>query len=287
MELLGRLKGRKFLEHPPEYREVLFAEIRAVVRDHIPETVDHRLGASHRIQMSLVRAERLDLLVTFAEADARVLGRARLRTLEWAGRDVLRVVLDAGMEDGGPSGLGFERAGDGLRLRLPTAFASVVPDDARQVPPPESSPASLTLRRRDDSAELTVPSTSPVRMIDGADGRVTVAYSVDARLAPDQLGAAGLRQDGTWDLVARFGLGGLAREAKVSVDVGTPMSPRGRSSLARRSTFRPYRARPGTLSFRVEVHTGPVGWSHDLRRLAAGVARRLGTRPRLLHRRRA
>lgn len=278
VELLGRLQGRTFLEHPPEYREALFAEICSVVRDHLPTTVDDRLAASHRIRMSLVRAGRLDLLVAFAEAEAHVRVRANLRTLGWADGDAIHVTLDAGL-DGGSSGIGFERAGEDLRLRLPPLFADVVPGEARRLPRPEASPPSLTIRRLADSAELVVPSTTLPQVVDDHDGRTGVTYSIDARLAPDLVAAAGLQQDGTWDLIVRVGFGGVAKEASVSIARGTPMSLGGRRPLARRPPIRPYRAGPGILSLGVEAHAGPVGWLHRLRRLATDPVRRLETGP--------
>ena len=287
VELLGRLQGRKFLEHPPEYREVLFTEIRAVVEEHIPPTVDLRLAAQHRTTMSLVRARRLDLLVRLAEADLRVRTWAVLTTIDWVAGDVLHVVLDTGLRDGGASGLGFERSGEGLRLRLPPEFEDVVPDEARQLPRPGSSLPSLTLRRREDSAELTVSSTGQAEITDGEGGTAVVTYAIDGRLAPDLPGAAGLAQDGTWDVIVRIGLGGVAREAKVSIAAGMRRGLGGGSPLGPGSPFRPYRTGPGNLSLRVEVHPGIVGRLHGLRRRATGSVRRLATWLRSLNRVRA
>ena len=276
VELLGRLHGRGFLEHPPEYREALFVEIRSVVSDHIPVTVDDRLAASHRIRMVLARAGRLDLLVTFARAEAQVRGWATLRTLEWADADALHVTLDAGL-DGVSSGIGFERVGDDLRLRLPPQFDDVIPDAARRLPPPEAHPPTLVIRRLDDSAELVVPSAVLPQVVEGPDGRTPPAYAIDARLSPVQLAAAGPRRDGTWDFVVRVGLGGVAKEVRLAVASGTPKSSSRRPPLGRGAPVHPYRNGPGNLSLRVEVHTGPVGWVHGLRRLAKDQVRRLLT----------
>ena len=291
VELLGRLQGRGFLAHPRDYREAQFAEIRAVIEEHIPPSVDLRLAAHHRTTMALARAGRLDLLVRYAEAERSVHAWATLTEFEWATADLLHVTLDAGLEDGGASGMGFEHAGGELRLRLPPEFADVVPDEARRLPGPGSSLPSLTIRRRDDSAELVVPSTGQARVVEGGDGTASVAYSIDAHMATDLLADAGLLQDGTWDVIARVGLGGYAREARVSIARGTPLRPGGRAPQPRGSTIRPLRTRPGTLALRVEVHTGPAAWRHGFRRPTGetirGTLRRLAIRLRLPRRSRA
>jgi glycosyltransferase involved in cell wall biosynthesis len=285
VELLGRLQGRRFLEHPPEYREVLFAEIRDVVEEHVPTTVDDRLAASFRIRLSLTRARRLDLLVAFAEAELRLVAWATLTTIEWvADRTVLHLVLDVGLEDGGPMGIGFERVGDELSLRLSPLFDGVVPDQARRLPRPESNQTSVTIRRRGDAAELVVPSTILPRFLDGHDGRIEPIYSIDAGLAPGHLATLDLLEDGAWDVVARVGLGGVVREAKVPMADVTPSGLGGRSSQAHRSAIRPHRTHQGSLSLRVELHTGPVGWFHGVRSLTRGSFRRLALRVRAVAR---
>ena len=269
VELLGRLHGRKFLEHPPEYREALFTEIRAVVEEHIPTTVDDRLAANFRCRMWLVRAGRLDLLISFAQAEARVTCRASLHAIDVVNGDASHHVLEAGLDGGGTSGIGFERVGDDVHLRLPPVFDGLVPLEVRRLARPESSLPQLILRHRGDSAELVVPTTWRPYLVDGEGGDVGVVYSTDARLPADLPTAAGPLRDGVWDVIVRVSLGGVAKEARVAIGQGIRVKLDGRRLPTGRQPIRPYRTGPGNLSLRVEVHRGPVGWLHDLRHLVA------------------
>jgi len=294
VELLGRLQGRGFLEHPADYREALFAEIKAVVEERIPPTVDQRLAAHFRTTMALVRAGRLDLLVTYAEADLRMHAWATLTTIEWAADEVMQLVLDAGFRDGAASSIGFERVGEEFRLRLPPEFAGVVPDEARRLPRPESVVPALILRRRDDSAELTMPSTSVPRIADGPGGAVAVTYTIETQLLPDLMSAGGLVRDATWDALVRIGFGGLAREARVTIEPATAVRLGRRGLRDGRPVISPDGTGPGNLALRVEIHEPPVAWVHDARRRllawlhdagrlvhgARRVARRAGSRLR-------
>ena len=94
-ELLGRLRGTRFLAHPPEYQEALFTEIKAVVDGHIPPTIDAFLAPAHRVQMTLLRDGRLDLLIALAEAQVEVKGRARALRLDATDHGTLHLVAKA------------------------------------------------------------------------------------------------------------------------------------------------------------------------------------------------
>jgi hypothetical protein len=230
--------------------------------------------------MSLVRNGRLDLVVVFAEAERSVQGRATLMALDRPDGGALQVTLDAGLEDGGPMGIRFERVGDELRLRLPPPLDGVVPDESRRLPAPESTLPMFIIRRRGDAAELVVPSTGLARVVEGHGGAIGLVYSINAQPAPELLAAAGLLQDGTWDIIVRVGFGGVARDARVSVPSGSRVNPGGHLSPGHHSHIRPYRTGTGSLSLRVEVHAGPPGWLHGLRSLVRSAARRLVIRLR-------
>ena len=157
-ELLGRLRDRGFLEHPPEYREALFTEIRAVVEEHIPSTVDPLLRPAQRVQMALLRAGHLDLLVSLAQAQVEVTGAARGLALAITDHGTLHLVAEASL-DAGQQPLEFCARGEHLVLDVPDAVADAVPLDAIEVPVPLSGVARLVIRRGGDSAELVVPSS--------------------------------------------------------------------------------------------------------------------------------
>ena len=132
-ELLGRLRERTFLDHPADYRDDLYAAVRSVIEDHIPPSVDLLLAPDHRVQMALVRADRLDLLVELAEADVNVTARARLTGLRRTRTPAFEVAFEAGLVVGSEP-IAPERHGDAWLLPVPDRVAEAVPVETRILP---------------------------------------------------------------------------------------------------------------------------------------------------------
>jgi glycosyltransferase involved in cell wall biosynthesis len=215
-ELLGRLRGRQFIEHPEEYRRDLFAKIRAVVEDHIGPSVDEQLAPAQRAQMALLRAGRLDLLVKLAEAELQVTARARIVRLEWTPQGTLSLALDMGL-NAGHERLGVERHGDRLLLRVPDEVAAVLPDDARLVGQPLSGHARLVVRRHDDSAELIMPGSVEQRVEEGSDGHDRVTFALTGEIDPRTMAGGEPMWAGQWDVVAIVEFLGYTAETRLGV----------------------------------------------------------------------
>jgi len=214
VELLGRLHGRRFLEHPPEHRDVLFAEIRAVIDDHIPPSVDQLLAPVQRTQMSLVRAGRLDLVMKLAQAELEVTARADLQRLETTRKRTLLLVVEAGLDTGsGP--LAFERSGDRLLLRLPDEVAAAVPEHARAVPEAPAHGARIVLRRRDDSTEFVPPASVEPLVLNDPDGASQIRARVSAEIDPLTIAGGEPLWPGKWDVIVPVSLLGYIRECRV------------------------------------------------------------------------
>jgi glycosyltransferase involved in cell wall biosynthesis len=217
VELLDRLRGPRFLGplflvRPRGYREALFAEVAAVVRDHIDPGVDEILPTNYRVRMALVRADRPDLLIAYASAEAKVGASAILRHSALVAPATLEASLEAGLAFGS-TGIGIEDNGGAPAIRLPDRIARAVPQDARIAPGALSGTPVLVLRRRSDSAELSVPAVVTTQVVNGPAGSVSprFALAVSLDLANGNGGAP--VGPGTWDLVVRVPFLGLAKEA--------------------------------------------------------------------------
>lgn len=212
--LLGRLRGRGFLDQPESYRQILFAEIRGVVEGHIGPTVDDLLAPAPRIQMALVRAGRLDLLVELAEAELEITLRAYVSRITWSEEGTLDLDVEAGLRNGtGP--ISLERHGDGHLLPVPDNVASVVPINARMVLRPTSDTVAIFVRRRDDSAELVAPCRQHAHITSAGDDRDRVVYNMRSEIDPKTIASGRSMWPGYWDVVVRAAPFGYARETKV------------------------------------------------------------------------
>ena len=213
IQLLNRLRGPRFLGHPDRYRASLFAEIRSVVDDHIPPTVDELLAPFNRTQMALVRLGRLDLLVVLATWELR-LGAAVLGRSEPTGSGPFDLVFDTGLAMGRRP-LGIERQAERFLVEVPHWVADVVPDEARTVPLPLSGGASVFARRRGDFAQLAIHRTVD-RRIDERSGRCMIVDHVEATIDPGIFATGWASRPTTWDVVARVGVVGVTREVRVA-----------------------------------------------------------------------
>jgi glycosyltransferase involved in cell wall biosynthesis len=225
VELLGRLRDRGFLEHPPEYREALFAEIGAVVEEHIPPTVDPLLAPAQRVQMALVRAGRLDLLLILAAAQEQVKGVARLVRIDATKHGTLHVVVRAHLE-AGDDAFGVGPLGDRLALEVPEEVAAVVSPEAIEIPAPLSGSARMVIRRRADSAELVVPASIEQVVDVGPKGDLRPSWVLESEIDPMTIASGAPVWPGAWELVVRMSVAGYTKEPHVRLDDAEPYDDR-------------------------------------------------------------
>ncbi len=213
-QLMGRLGGRKsFLDQPQEYREKLFTEVKRVVEDHVPPSVDPLLNPMRRLRMALTRADRLDLLTTLAAYEADISARTRLRA-PLAPRGAIVLEVDAWWA------LGDEpwplvRHDGVLELALPADVAVATPREARALPEPPGH-ASLVLRRRDDSAEVEVPTSCQIHEEVDANGRVSLRYALMGSIGLSDPATGRPLRPGRWHCIVRIEQAGIGREARIA-----------------------------------------------------------------------
>lgn len=269
-ELLGRLRERAFVEEQPsDYRQALFDEIRSVVTDHIPASVDRALAPDQRVQMELLRADRLDLMFELAEADLLVVAHARLEGARRIGDGTFQIRFEAGLDHGDV--LPAVRSGDRWLLRVPERVATAVSEEARILPGSSPPIPRLVLRRREDWAELFPPTVEVSPADDDGPGLPLVGKS---EIDPTSVSVGSPIWPGTWDLLMRVAAYGYTRDTRLG-SVRAPGSPRNLPSVTLKSRpalwIRPYWTdQADNLAFRVVV-ARPLH-----RRVLSGLRRRLG-----------
>jgi glycosyltransferase involved in cell wall biosynthesis len=268
-ELLGRLRERTFVEHPDDYRAVLYREIKAVIDGRIPVSVDALLAPVHRVQMALVRADRPDLVLAFAHDLLDVTAAARLETVRArAGTLELGVAVALGAPD---APVGIEDVGDGPALGVAPAIAAVVDPTVRRLGTSAGGGSRIVLRRRDDWAEVVGP-RQPVAI--ATDGRM-LAGSVATSLDLASVSAGAPIWPGTWDALVRVDAFGISRDIRLGADRAPGIADRFAEvkAVARPSLGAlPYWTDPGdNLSVRIAARRPRHRrWLSELRRRLPG-----------------
>ncbi|GGW71093.1 glycosyltransferase family 2 protein [Streptomyces caelestis] len=211
VEMVERLRARRLLKLPDDYRRELFAEIHEVVVERFGPGVAAGLQPTQQVVAALTAADRYDDVVSFAQWEAGVAPKAAPGYVEW--RD-------------GSLSVGFtaEYTSGGEPMTFP-ADAEVTPlDDApKDVKEAVRWVASQTaarfgqatvdvlLRERSSAAQYFQPvrftrETVPV----GDGGEVRLVLRATATVDP-----ADLPQDGVWDALVRVKLGGWTKECRL------------------------------------------------------------------------
>ncbi|MFL5679030.1 MAG: glycosyltransferase family 2 protein [Chloroflexota bacterium] len=218
-EMLGRLRGKGFLEQPDEYREALFTEIRGVIRDHIGEGVDRYLSPANRTPLALVRAGRRDLVEELARAELPVRAKAAVTSVRPTRDGALELTVAARLSRGDDD-LAFDPLPEGAALPVPPAVAAAVPPAVRTVTGPLDGRARLVLRRRDNSAELVPASAVEKHLETRPDGTSALRFTLTAAIDPTAVVRDQAMWPGKWFVIARIDEAGYSRERKVVADPG-------------------------------------------------------------------
>ncbi|MFF9488847.1 glycosyltransferase family 2 protein [Streptomyces sp. NPDC014676] len=211
VEMVERLRGRRLLGLPDDYRRELFAEIHKVVVERFGPGVPAGLQPTQQVVAALAEADRYDDVVAFAEWEAGIAPTATPVGVEW---------------HNGSLHIGF--TAEYTSAREPMTF----PADAARTPPagtPENveeavawvgartaagfgqATADLLLRERSSSAQYFQPVevTRETVPVDGGE-RVRLVLRATATVDPAELPG-----DGVWDAVVRVRLGGWTKECRL------------------------------------------------------------------------
>ncbi|MBT2411192.1 glycosyltransferase family 2 protein [Streptomyces sp. ISL-12] len=210
-EMVERLRGKRLLAAPEDYRRELFTEIHKVVVERFGPGVAAGLQPTQRVVAALTAADRFDDLVAFAEWEASVALSSAPETVTW--RDgTLEIGFRteytcAGQPMTFPAGAASTPL-DGAPKDVAEAIAWVEEQTAVRF---EAATADLLLRERSSAAQHFQPvrfTREPVPA--GDDGRVRLTLRATATVDPGTLPGTGI-----WDALVRVKLGGWTKECRL------------------------------------------------------------------------
>ncbi|MGW5637229.1 glycosyltransferase family 2 protein [Streptomyces sp. NPDC003832] len=217
VEMVERMRGKRLLGLPADYRKELFREIHSVVVERFGPGVAEGLPPTQQVVAELIAADRLDAVEAFAEWEAGIVLKAVPEGLHWAD-GALRVSFAAEYHSGGAP-LTFAAAGGGEPLRtapenVTEAIARVSADTLSRF---GTAAADLLLRRRSSAAQYfqpvqftreTVPTEDP--------GRFRLVLRATAAVDPAEAAGGAALTGGLWDAVVRVRLGGWTKECRLA-----------------------------------------------------------------------
>jgi glycosyltransferase involved in cell wall biosynthesis len=221
-EMVERLRGKRLLALPEDYRRELFGEIHKVVVERFGPGVAAALQPTQQVVAALTAADRYEDVVAFAEWEAAIAPRTTPGSVTW--RDgALRIEFTAEYASAGrPMAFPADASAtplDGPPKDVAEAIAWVSAQTAARF---QAATADLLLRERASAAQHFQPvefTRETVPAGDGGDVRLTLRAT--ATVDPEALPGTGV-----WDAVARIKLGGWTKECRLG-----PVPPAGRPGI--------------------------------------------------------
>ncbi|MCX5254129.1 glycosyltransferase [Streptomyces canus] len=252
-EMVERMRGKRLLAAPEDYRKELFTEIRGVVVERFGPGVTVGLQPTQQVVAALIADGRLDDLVAFAEWEASVASQVEPDGVEWE-KGVLRVGLSAELASRGTP-MTFPAEGSAAPLAEPPASVEQAVDwvGAHSVAGFKRATVDLLLRERASSAQYFQPVEFTRETVPAEDGRVRLVLRGTVAVDPGTAADGGPLGAGLWDLFVRVKLGGWTKQSRLG-----PVSLKGRTAadagVAGGRVVLPYwTAKQGTLALDVDT----------------------------------
>ncbi|KUN86213.1 glycosyltransferase family 2 protein [Streptomyces griseoruber] len=212
VEMVERLRGRRFLNLPEGYRKELFEEIHAVVVERFGPGVAAPLQPTQRVVAALVTDGRYDEVVAFAEWESGVALTVDPEDVRWQD-GVLRIAFAAELtHDGGP--MTFPASGGSPQWPPKDVGEAVRWLGEDTVGRFGRARPDLLLRDRASAAQYFHPVEVVRETVPAGDGsRVRLVLRGTATVDPAD--RAVLPGDGLWDAYVRVGLGGWTKELRL------------------------------------------------------------------------
>lgn len=211
VEMVERLRGRRFLAMPADYRRELFEEIHQVVVERFGPGVAAGLQPTQRVVAAFIAANRYDDVEAFAEWEAGIALTAVPERVAWED-GTLRVAFTAEYTSAGEP-MTFAAGGartslDGPPEDLSAAVAWVGADTVARF---GKATADLLVRERASAAQYFQPVEFTREEVPAGDsGRIRLVLRATAAVDP-----ASLTRDGLWDACVRVKLGGWTKECRL------------------------------------------------------------------------
>ncbi|MFI5683282.1 glycosyltransferase family 2 protein [Streptomyces sp. NPDC051636] len=215
VEIVERMSGPRLLRKPDDYRRELFREMRGVLLERFGPGVAPGLRPGQRIVAALIREDRYDELVAYAQWETGVAPRAVPTGAEWRdGR--LRISFTAEYHSAGRA-LTFAADGTGAPaddaprdLDEATAWLGAAAVDGF-----EKATADLILRDRASSASFFQPVELTRERVPAEDGRIRLVLRGTATVDPAGAAGGAPLHTGLWDAYVRVGLGGWTKDCRL------------------------------------------------------------------------
>ena len=228
-EMVERMRGRRLLNAPEDYRKELFEEIRGVVVERFGPGVAAGLPLTQRIIADLIAADRFDDVVAFAEWEASVAVRTEPGPVRWED-GTLKIDLTAEYRVGGqPMTFPADRAAAapaGPPRDVTEAVGRVGADSVGQF---AKATADLLLRERASSAQYFQPVEFTREIVPVEDGEgVRLVLRATASVDPATAAGGIAPGNGLWDVFVRVKLGGWTKECdwgRCPAGAGRPPGP--------------------------------------------------------------
>ncbi|MFI7296274.1 glycosyltransferase family 2 protein [Streptomyces sp. NPDC050121] len=229
VEMVERLRGRRFLDLPEGYRKELFEEIHRVVVERFGPGVAAPLQPTQRVVAALAAEGRYDDVVAFAEWEAGVGLAVDPESVAWHD-GVLRIDFAAELtHDGGP--MTFPSAGGSPRWPPRDVAEAVRWLGTDTLGRFDRAVPDLLLRERTSSAQYFQPVEVVRETVPAAgDGSlVRLVLRATATVDPATAVSGGPPGEGLWDAWVRVGLGGWTKELRLGPAPrhGRPTPPAG------------------------------------------------------------
>ncbi|MDF3148824.1 glycosyltransferase family 2 protein, partial [Streptomyces sp. T21Q-yed] len=212
VEMVERLRGRRFLAMPADYRRELFEEIHQVAVERFGPGVAAGLQPTQQVVAALIAADRYDDVEAFAEWEAGIALTAVPGRVAWED-GTLRVGFSAEFAAAGEAmAFAADPAArtplDGPPGDLAAAIAWVGEDTVARF---GEATADLLLRERSSAAQYFQPLAFTREEVPaGDDRRVRLVLHATAAVDP-----VTLTRDGLWDAFVRVKLGGWTKECRL------------------------------------------------------------------------
>jgi glycosyltransferase involved in cell wall biosynthesis len=244
VEMVERLRARRLLNLPDDYRRELFAEIHQVVVERFGPGVAAGLQPTQQVVAALTAADRYDDVVAFAEWEASVAPRATPGGIEWR-EGTLRIGFTAEYVSAGepmvfPAGAEAAPLTDAPK-NVTEAVRWVASETAARF---GQATADLLLRERSSAAQYFQPVEFTRETVPAGDGeQVRLVLRATATVDPAALPAGGV-----WDALVRVKLGGWTKECRLGPAPHEDRPAPGAGVVGDRTAL-PYWTRPhGNLS---------------------------------------
>ncbi|CCK25397.1 cell wall biosynthesis glycosyltransferase [Streptomyces davaonensis JCM 4913] len=260
VEMVERMRGKRLLAMPADYRKEMFREIHAVVVERFGPGVASGLQPTQQVVAALIAADRYADVEAFAEWEAGVVLKAVPEGLEWQD-GALRVSFAAEVHSGGAP-LTFSATGGGDPLKAPPkdvteAISWVGADTVSRF---GSARADLLLRQRASAAQYFQPVQFTRETVPTEErGKFRLVLRATATIDPAHAAGDAVLAGGLWDTVVRVKLGGWTKECRLTPAPRTerPTAPAG--VVAGRVVLPYWTARHASLALDVDRASRSLG----------------------------